>query len=137
MLVDLLRQTLSWSTIFATSRIDSYRLPTLVYPDIKYDGGLFCYLLRDNNLLMEEKYPPGTRVERIDPSTNILVVRTVMDIPISQTTMESLVELSYTIIYDNDTTSSVPLSEMASIIPSPLVREDPPAGGNHLLLPFL
>ncbi len=109
----------------------------MVYPDLKYDCGLFCYLLRDNNLLMEEKYPPGTRVERIDPSTNILVVRTVMDIPISQTTMESLVEPSYTILYDNDTTSSVPLSEMASIIPSPLVWEDPPAGGNHLLPPFL
>ncbi len=83
---------------------------------------------------MEEKYPPSTRVERIDPSTNILVVRTVMDIPISQTTMESLVEPSYTILYDNDTTSSVPLSEMASIIPSPLVMEEPPAGGNP---PFL
>ncbi len=81
-------------------RIDSYRLPTLVYPDIKYDGGLFCYLLRDDNPLMEEKYPPGTRVERIDPSTNILVAGTVMDIPISQTTMESLAEPSYHPLHD-------------------------------------
>ncbi len=53
-------------------QLDSYRLPTSVYPDIKYDGSLFCSLLRDNNLLMEEKYPPGTRVERMDSSTNIL-----------------------------------------------------------------
>jgi hypothetical protein len=44
-------------------RIDSYHLPTLVYPDVKYDGGLFCSLLLDDNSLMEEKYPSGTRVE--------------------------------------------------------------------------
>ncbi len=45
-------------------RINSYRLPTSVYPDVKYNGGLFCSLLRDDNLLMEEKYPPGTQVEQ-------------------------------------------------------------------------
>jgi hypothetical protein len=60
-----------------------------------------------------------------------------MDIPISQTTTKSLVEPSYTILFDNDTTSSVPLSEMASIIPSLLVQEGSPAGCNHLLSPFL
>jgi hypothetical protein len=118
-------------------RIDSYCLPTLVNPDIKYDSGLFCYLLRDDNPLMEEKYPPGTRVGRMDTSTNILVAGTVMDFPISQTMTESLVELSYTILFDNGMTSSVPLSEMASIIPSPPVQEETPAGGNHLLPPFL
>jgi hypothetical protein len=91
-------------------RIDSYHLPTSVYPDVKYDGGLFCYLLCNDNLLMEEKYPPGNRVERIDPSTNILVAGTVMDIPISQTTTESSAESSYAILLDNGTTSSVPLS---------------------------
>jgi hypothetical protein len=64
---------------------------------------------------MEEKYPPGTRVEGIDPSTNILIAGTVMDIPISQTTTESLAEPSYTILFDNGTTSPVPLSEIASI----------------------
>jgi hypothetical protein len=114
-------------------QIDSYRLPTLVYPDVKYDDGLFCYLLREENPSMEEKYPPGTRVEQIDPSTNILVGGTVMDIPQSQTMMESLAKPSYTILFDNGTTSSVPLSEMASITPSPLVREESPAGCNHLL----
>jgi hypothetical protein len=44
-------------------RIDSYHLPTLVYPDVKYDGRLFFSLLRDDNPSMEEKYSPGTRVE--------------------------------------------------------------------------
>jgi hypothetical protein len=109
----------------------------LVFLDVKYDGGLFCYLLRNNNPSMEEKYPPGTRVKRIDPSTNILIVGTVMDIQISHTTTESLTEPRYTILFHNGTTSSVPLSEMASIIPSSLVREDSPADCNHLLPPFL
>jgi hypothetical protein len=36
-------------------RLDSYQLPSLVYLDVKYDGGLFCYLLWDDNPLMEEK----------------------------------------------------------------------------------
>jgi hypothetical protein len=118
-------------------RMDSYCLPTLVYPDVKYDGSLFCYLLCDDNPSMEQKYPPGTRGERIDSSTNILVAGTVMDILISKTTMESLVEPSYTILFDNGMTSSVPLSEMASIISSPPVREESPAGCNHLLPPVL
>jgi hypothetical protein len=43
--------------------INPYSLPTSVYPDIKYDGGLSCYLLHDENLHMEEKYPPGTQIE--------------------------------------------------------------------------
>jgi hypothetical protein len=54
-------------------RIDSYRLPGSVYSNVKYDGGLFCSLDRDDNPSFEEKYPPGTRVERIDPSTNMLL----------------------------------------------------------------
>jgi hypothetical protein len=29
--------------------LDSYRLPTSVYPDVKYDSGFFCSLVRDNN----------------------------------------------------------------------------------------
>jgi hypothetical protein len=37
-------------------------LPTSVYPSIKYNGGLFCYLLCDKIPHMEEKYPPGTRI---------------------------------------------------------------------------
>jgi hypothetical protein len=63
-------------------RLDSYRLPTSIYPDVKYDGGLFCSSVSDDNPMMEEKYPPGTRVERMDPSTNMLLASTVMDIPL-------------------------------------------------------
>jgi hypothetical protein len=32
--------------------LDSYCLPTLVYPDIKYNGGLFCSLVCDYNPAM-------------------------------------------------------------------------------------
>ena len=63
-------------------RIDSYCLPGSVYRDLKYDGGLFCSLYRDDNPPIEELYPPGTRVERIDPTSNMLLAGTVMDIPL-------------------------------------------------------
>jgi hypothetical protein len=60
-----------------------------------------------------------------------------MDIPIYQDAQESLGESSYTILSDNSTTSSVPLLDMAGMIPSPPVREETPAASNHLLPPFL
>ncbi|KAL7525339.1 hypothetical protein ACHAWF_001311, partial [Thalassiosira exigua] len=44
-------------------RIDPYRLPSSMYPDVKYDGGLFSALLRDDNPAIEEPFPPSTRVE--------------------------------------------------------------------------
>jgi hypothetical protein len=69
--------------------LDSYRLPTLVYPDIKYNGGLFYSLVHDNNPTMEEKYPPGTCLERMDPATNLLLAKTVMDISFLMTEFNS------------------------------------------------
>ncbi len=63
-------------------QLDSYRLPTLVYSNIKYDGDLFWSLVHDDNPAMEEKYPPGTGVERMDPATNMLLAGTVMDMPL-------------------------------------------------------
>jgi hypothetical protein len=61
---------------------------------------------------MEEKYPSGTRVERLDPSTNILLAGTVMDIPLSGVISESSAEVPlYTILFDNGMTASVPLSK--------------------------
>jgi hypothetical protein len=99
-------------------RINPYRLPASVYANIKYNGGLFCHLLQDNNPHIEEKYPPGTRVEQLDPSTNILLSSTVMDIPFPATSLspDSLsMDLNYTILFNNGTTSSIPLQEMASV----------------------
>ena len=62
-------------------KLDPYRLPTSVYPTIKYDGGLFCSLLRDENPAMEEPYPPGTRIEDVDALTKVTQSGTVMDVP--------------------------------------------------------
>ncbi len=93
--------------------LDPYRLPSSTYPDIKYNRGLFCYLLCDNNPHFEEKYPPGTRDEHIDPTSNMLVLGTVMDIPflvhVSNSTGDAH-DLPYTILFDNGTTASIPLS---------------------------
>jgi hypothetical protein len=118
-------------------RLNSYQLPSLVYSDVKYDGILFCYLLRDDNPSMEEKYPPGTRVERMDPSTNILVAGMVMDIPFSGDVLDSSNTATYTILFDNGKLSSILLSEMASIIPSPPVRDKVANNSNVILPPFL
>ena len=37
-----------------SNHLDPYRLPSLVYPSIKYDGGLFVSPLYDNNPQFEE-----------------------------------------------------------------------------------
>jgi hypothetical protein len=99
--------------------LDPYRLPSSVYPTLRYDGGLFCSLLRDKNVLMEELDPPGTRVKRIDPTTNMLLAGTVMDIPLSMTPSDSP---SYQILFDNGTFASISLTDMPSLIPAPPVQ---------------
>jgi hypothetical protein len=120
-------------------RLDPYRLPSLVHPSLNYDGGIFCSLLRDENVSTEEPYSPGTRVERLDPSSNMLLAGTVMDIPLSK---DSLGSPSYQILFDNGTSASIPFSEMASSIPAaPLFVLAPTDlshdGSSTLLPPFL
>jgi hypothetical protein len=44
-------------------RLDPYQLPSLVYPSLTYNSGLFCLLYRDDNPLMEERYPAGMPIE--------------------------------------------------------------------------
>jgi hypothetical protein len=105
-------------------RINSYCLPCSVYCDLKYDGGLFCSLYREENPPIEELYPPGTWVERIDPTSHMLLAGTVMDIPIfdaSPSADSSTSSPLYTILFDNGTFASIPLQDMASIIPKPPV----------------
>jgi hypothetical protein len=99
-------------------RIDPYRLPGSAYPTLKYDGGLFVNLLRDDNPHFEEKYPPGTRVERVHPVSNMLCSGTVMDIPFplsSSLSSDDSTDLPYTILFDDGTTCTVPLSKMADL----------------------
>jgi hypothetical protein len=91
---------------------------------------------------MEEKYPLGTRVEQLNPSTNILS-GTVMDFPFPATSLspENLpTDLNCTILFNNGTTSSAPLQEMASLIPPPPVGHllgDLSSSQDSLLPPFL
>jgi hypothetical protein len=88
-------------------RIDSYQLPGLVYPDMKYDGGLFCLLLSDDNPSFEEKYPSGIRVDCIDQATNMLLADTVMDIPIPTSGSGDELTYNYMILFDNGTSVSI------------------------------
>ncbi len=46
-------------------RIDPYRLPSLVYLNIKYDGGIFVSLHWDEIALISKPFPPGTRVANL------------------------------------------------------------------------
>ncbi len=64
-------------------RLDPYWLPSLVYPNLKYNSRLFFSLYCNKNPFVEEPYPPGMQVERLDPSTKMLLAGTVMDIPLS------------------------------------------------------
>ncbi len=117
-------------------RLDPYQLPSLVYPSLTYDGGLFCLLYRDNNPLMEEKYPPGTHVKCINPTTNMLLAGTVMDIPLHSDPDGLAMHL---ILFNNGTSASFPLADMASLIPSPPISGDglsiPSSDNDSLLLP--
>jgi len=100
-----------------------YRIPSSVYPSLSYDGGLFCLLYRDDNPSMEELHPLGTRVERLDPSTNMLLARTVMNILLQSSPDGSAM---YQVLFDNGTSASIPLGDMTSLIPHP------PVSGNAL-----
>ncbi len=121
--------------------LDSYLLPTSIYPDMKYGGGLFCSLVCDDNPTMEEKYPPETWVERMDPSTNMLLAGTVMDIPLPIDDSASTgppPNRPYSILFDNGTTAFLPLSEMAGVIPLPPVTSssDNSSNSTESLLPL-
>jgi hypothetical protein len=96
--------------------LDPYHLPSSVYPSLKYDGGLFCSLLCNKNVPVEELYPPGTRVERMNPAMNMLLVGTVMDIPLSTAPSGSIL---YQVRFDHRKLASIQLAEMASLIPAP------------------
>jgi hypothetical protein len=131
----------SWCTTLPNDyRVDPYRLPGSAYPTLKYDGGLFVNLLCDDNPHFEEKYPPGTRVERMDPASNMLCSGTVMDIPFplsSSLSSEDSTDLPYTILFDDGTTATVPLSKMADLIPPPLLVSTSPNSVSALVPPFL
>jgi hypothetical protein len=70
----------------------------------------------------------------------MLVSGTVMEIPFPIDVSDSLedkMDLPYTILFDDGTTASIPLSPMASLIPPPPITPTTTDGANSLLLPFL
>jgi hypothetical protein len=117
--------------------IDSYWFSGSVYPILQYDGSLFCYLLCDDNPQFEEKYPPGTRVERIDPKTNMLLAGMTIDIPFPLNPSGDTSIPNYTILFNNGPTTSIPLEQMAGIISSPPINVDDSDSAASLLPPFL
>jgi hypothetical protein len=117
--------------------IDSYQLPGSVYLTLQYGGGLFCSLLCIDNPRFEEKYPLGTRVERIDSKTNMLLAGTVMDIPFPLNPSGDAFIPNYTILFDNGSKASIPLKQMAGIILSPPINVDDSDSAASLLSPFL
>ena len=95
-----------------------------MYPTIKYDGGLFVSLHRDDNPAISEPYPPGTRVLAIDAGT-------VMDIP-----FDPNLSPQYLIIFDDGTSRSVSSTDMPNLIPKPTAISSS-SDTTHLLPPFL
>ncbi len=111
-------------------KIDPYCLPSLVYPTIIYNSGLFVSLHRGDTPSISELYPPGTRIEEPSSSNNnITRSGTVMDIPLDPTTSPH-----YLVRCNDGTTKSVPASKMPSLIPKP---HDTTSDSSHLLPPFL
>ncbi len=117
--------------------VSPYWLLFLVYPQLQYNGGFFCYLLGDKNPTMEEPYPPGTWVKCLNPNTNLLLAGTVISIPLS---LDNSGSPLYLILFDNGTAALIHLAERWSLIPPPPVfdRASPwQSLGPGLLPPFL
>ncbi len=110
-------------------RIDLYPLPSLVYSNNKYDGGLFVSLHRDEIALISEPFPPGTKVAKVNPTSSHTLSGTVMDIPLDHNTSPH-----YLVQYDDGTSSSIPAAKMPDFIPKPTVDI---SDNTHLLPPFL
>jgi hypothetical protein len=76
-------------------------------------------------------------VERIDPAINMLLAGTVMDIPFPSSGSGDELTYNYTVLFDNGTTASIPLTEMALIILAPPVQVSALDSQDSLLPPFL
>jgi hypothetical protein len=96
-----------------------------------------CFAMSDDNPPFKEKYPPGTRVERVDPEANMLLAGTVTDIPFLLDSSGDTSIPNYTVLFDNGSSASIPLEQMAGIIlPLPVTLDDSDPAAS-LLPPFL
>jgi hypothetical protein len=95
------------------------------------------YYFAKSTFPLEEKYPLGTRVKRVDPSTNTPLFGTVMDIPFPVDLVTSDNDRQDSIFCHNGNTNSVPMSSMANMIPAPLVRKIDAGMSDSLISPCL
>ncbi len=110
-------------------RLDPFCLPSSVYPSIRYDGGLFVSLHRNDVPIISEPYPPGMRILDVNPTSGLTCAGTIMAIPFDSTKSPH-----YLILLDDGTTRSVPAADMESLIQKPNIDT---TDSSHLLPPFL
>jgi hypothetical protein len=110
-------------------RLAPYQFSLSIYPSIVYNGRLFVSLHREDIAPISKPYPPGTRVEDVNPHTNTTQSVTVMDI-----SMDPNRSPHYLVQFDDGSSRSIPSADMPSLIPKPPVNALDSA---HLLPPFL
>ena len=96
--------------------------------------------MRDDNPSIEEKYTPGTRIECVNLSTNMLLAGTVMDIPFPTAVADSNLSDSphpYNVMFDNGMTTSISLLDMSDLILKLPMDIDASNSQDSLLPPFL
>jgi len=95
-----------------TYKLDPSRLPSSVWPqEIRYDGGIFADLYRDDNPNVPEHLPPGTRVTLHHPDSSTTTTGTISTIPLKSSS-GSIEEESYMVHLDNGTTTPAPMSRL-------------------------
>ncbi len=104
-------------------------LPSLVYPTIKYNGGLFVSLHWDKVASISKPFPPGTQVANVHPTMGKTHSGTVMDIP-----FDPNLSLRYLVLFDDGISSSIPTASMPALILKPIMDI---LDTSHLLPPFL
>ncbi len=110
-------------------KLDPNYLPSSVYTNIVYDGGLFVSLHQDDTPQISEPYPPGTRVIETNPDNGVMRSGTVMDIPLDPSSSPH-----YLVLFDDGTSTLVTASNMPSLIHKPTVNV---SDTSHLLPPFV
>ena len=102
--------------------IDPHRLPGSIYSNIKYDGGLFCALKRDETTSQDEEFPPDIRVEEQHSTTKVLCSGTVVDIPLDSSQSDEA--KSYLIQFDDSTSRSVLASDTPLLVVKPPIVDE-------------
>ena len=116
-------------------RLDPYRIPGSMYSNIKYDGGLFCSLVKYGALVQDKAYPPGTWVVQEDPSTQTIRRGTVMENPLDPS--QPVEQQAYLIQSDDFTIISIPIVDMPKYIPKPPKPLSPATKNDSPLPDFL